>query len=74
MCDCDHPKIKCMVCHRYVDSVPSTVPLNVAPAIERIKELEGENAHLRNRIAILEGFVKTIQNINLAEGDPNASL
>ena len=49
MSDCNHEKIKCMKCHRYVGISEQVVP--TTEAIKRILELEGIIADLKIELA-----------------------
>lgn len=52
MSDCNHEKIKCMKCHRYVGISDQVVP--TAEAVKRIQELEEEVRVLKANLKIEE--------------------
>lgn len=70
MSDCNHEKIKCMVCHRYVGVSDQVVP--TAAAIARIKELEGIVEDLQ--LELMQYERKTPPPISRGKGYPGCLI
>ena len=55
---------RCMTCFKQFIATEEDVmnSINVAPAIERIKELENENSNLKNTIAAMKQVMTAMRN------------
>jgi hypothetical protein len=68
MSDCNHERIKCMVCHRDVGIHEQHIPDNIAVA--RIQELELQVKELEGRLRLFTNKSK----IGIPKGWPKGSL